>query len=269
MNFRRFFILSLIACHGFILSCKKEKFASIDLFGHAGNGLEITNSVYHDNSQEAIELALGLEGTNGVEIDVRMSSDGELWLLHEDLLDNETSATGCISEKTSLELSEIHYKTANKEKLVQLKQLPFSSYGSMTFLLDVRHYNGCISALIDQELFASKVAQIVQANPSNHFIVLTNYEDWIPLFFSHGLEVYFETTSIDNFNSLSNSTLSCQGFVFKNDNIDKKGVSKIQADNKKVLIFEVRSPKKIRESLKKGPNGIITDDLRSAIIEKY
>jgi hypothetical protein len=43
----------------------------------------------------------------------------------------------------------------------------------------------------------------------------------------------------------------------------------LQAAGKKVIIFEVRSPKGIKSALKKHPNYLVTDDLRATIIEKY
>jgi len=45
-------------------------------------------------------------------------------------------------------------------------------------------------------------------------------------------------------------------------------VTKIRQAGKKIYIFEVRSPKGIRSALKKIPDGILTDDIRAAILEK-
>jgi len=271
MNYNRtiFFFLSSVIFLSLINSCKKEKFFTIDLYGHAGNGLDIVNSVYHDNSQESIEFALGLEGTTGVEVDMRMSADGGLWLYHDDLLETETSGSGCVSQKTNSELNEIRYNTVNKEKLVNFSNLPFINYGNTTFLLDVRHYNGCDFFPIDYNLFVSKIIDLRNNHPSIKFVILTTFDDWIPLFIAQGMEVYFEISNVANLDSATPNTLSCQGYIIKNQFIDKNEVAKIQAENKKVIIFELRSPKKIREALKKNPNGIVTDDLRAAIIEKH
>ena len=38
--------------------------------------------------------------------------------------------------------------------------------------------------------------------------------------------------------------------------------------DKRVYIFEMRSPKGIKSALKKYPTGIISDDLRAAIIQR-
>ena len=46
-----------------LVSCsKKKEFDQIKVVGHAATGLEILNSVYHDNSEEAVEMALSIEG---------------------------------------------------------------------------------------------------------------------------------------------------------------------------------------------------------------
>jgi hypothetical protein len=50
------FILSLL-----LWSCRKqESYPDVQIFGHAGMGMDIGMSAFHDNSLEAVELALSL-----------------------------------------------------------------------------------------------------------------------------------------------------------------------------------------------------------------
>jgi hypothetical protein len=60
-----------------------------------------------------------------------------------------------------------------------------------------------------------------------------------------------------------------EGFVVKNNDFSETEITEIKAKNKKVYIFEIRSPKGIRTALKKFPTGLITDDLRATLIEQH
>jgi glycerophosphoryl diester phosphodiesterase len=62
-----------------LLSCnKQESYPEVEIYGHAGMGMDIGLSVYHDNSIESIALALSLPTIDGVEVDVRMSASSSL-----------------------------------------------------------------------------------------------------------------------------------------------------------------------------------------------
>jgi len=255
-----FFILS---------SCSKEKFSSVELYGHGGNGVQIQNSVYHDNSKESIELALSKEGIAGVEIDVRLSADGELWLYHDDNLSSETNKTGCVEQMSSSELNNVYYSTVQKEKLVKLSDLNFKSYGSKVFFIDARHYKGCDFSAINYSQFIQALKAIQLNYPNIHFCVISRITAWIEEFRANGFEVYYEIFSLSDYDYMIAQNIYFEGVFVKNSLISEEEVSKIKQDDRKVIIFEIRSPKNIRKAMKKGPNGIQVDDLNAAIIEKY
>jgi hypothetical protein len=73
---------------------------------------------------------------------------------------------------------------------------------------------------------------------------------------------YEECISILNQDSL------VDGVVIRNQNINGSQVETLKTKNKDVYIFEMRSPKGIKSALKKHPTGIISDDLRAAIIQR-
>lgn len=251
-----------------LVACKKSKFSSTEIYGHAGNGLNIENSIYHDNSLEAIKFALETEGVKGVEVDVQLSLDGDLWLFHDDVLNNETNGDGCISRMNFDELSQLTYSTVHKEKLIRLKDLPFSSFGTPTFLIDARHYKGCDYSAIDYALFIHELDSIALANPNCQFIVLSKFNDWVTDFQQVGFKVYCEINSKSDFNKLQEIGVNCDGVIVKNANCTKDEVAFYRSNNKKVFIFEVRAPKSIRQAFKKEADAIVTDDIRAALIEK-
>lgn len=261
----RFKLIVLIAL---LFSCRKDKYSSVSIFGHAGNGMTIQNSIYHDNSLESIQFALETEGVFGVEIDVQLSKDGDLWLFHDGHLDAETNSTGCISEKLSEELLDVHYKTINKERLVQLRDLPLNSFSGKTLLIDVKYFNDCAGEDIDVPVFINELESITANFPQVNFVILSKSKYWVSAFQNAGFEVYYEMESLSEYESLISSGIHCEGFILKNSSCSVDDVAFLRQNDKKVIIFDMRAPKPIRQALKKMPDGIITDDIGAALIEK-
>jgi glycerophosphoryl diester phosphodiesterase len=123
MRFNLLFIVFVI-----LVSCKKETQTSTKIYGHAGFGLNSSTSVYNENTKESIQLCIETVGTVGVEIDIQFSLDGSAWCFHDVTLDDETTSTGFISEKTDAELSSLEYKNGNL-KLCRLTQIPTDLWG--------------------------------------------------------------------------------------------------------------------------------------------
>lgn len=263
MRFKLVVIVTLL------FSCRKDKYASVTIFGHGGNGMTIESSIYHDNSLESIKFAIETEGVFGVEIDVQLSKDGDLWLFHDSHLEVETNSTGCIAETLSEDLIDVHYATINQERLVQLKDLPLNSFSGKTLLIDVKFFNDCAGEEIDVPTFINELQSITSNYPQVNFIVLSKSKYWISDFQNAGFNVYYEMEDITEFESLVNEGIHCEGFVLKNSSYSAEDVAFLRQNDKKVIIFDMRAPKPIRQALKKLPDGIITDDIGAALIEKH
>jgi glycerophosphoryl diester phosphodiesterase len=255
----------------FVVSCNKnESFDTIQLFSHAGNGLHISNSVYHDNSENSIKLALSQNGCDGVEVDVQLSKDGTAWLFHDENLKIEANLNACINSSTDEEISHLSYNHFNDEKLLKLKDLKLNS---KSIVLDIRHANACENKVVELKKMLNQLELFCENNFESEIYLNTNNLYWIS---------YLKSLSVDNskiqicYSPSENEDLDIisgnfeiDAFLFKNNEITKEKVESIQNKGQKALIFEVRSPKGIRSALKKNPNVIITDDLKAAIIEKY
>lgn len=259
---------SILIIATFLIACNKQKSYPVDIIGHAGNGLKNPSSIYHANSLEAVELALGTAGVSGVEIDIQLSADNELWLLHDRKLETETTGTGCISESTAETLGNVHFKTVNKERLVRLTDLNFDYYSGKTIYLDIRHYNGCTEAIIDQSRVIDALTPIIDAWVDVHFVLVTNHKPWLNAFAAMGWTVYADIESMAEFQELQYYNLNFHGIMIRNAATDKDDVERIQSENKKVILFDIRAPKPIRQALKKQPDGILADDVKAALIER-
>lgn len=261
----RFSILIIVT---FLISCNKQQSYPVDIIGHAGNGLKNPSSIYHANSLEAVELALGTAGVSGIEIDIQLSADNELWLLHDRKLETETNGSGCISESTVETLKQVRFKTANQEHLVRLTDLNFERYSGKIIYLDIRHYNGCTEELIDQNRIIDALTPVINSWENVHFVLATNHKPWLSGFAANGWTVYCDIESMAEFQELQDYDLSFHGIMIRNSAADKDDVALIKSENKKVILFDIRAPKSIRQALKKQPEGILADDVKTALIER-
>jgi glycerophosphoryl diester phosphodiesterase len=256
----------------FILySCSKSKnFESVQIIGHGGNGLENLNSFYHDNSIEAIEMALPMDGCNGVELDIQLSSDGELWLYHDDFLESETNGQGCINDQTDAYLESISYKSIQKERLAKLSEVDLKLLKNKQLYLDLRHYNFCSKELVN----VNQVIQRLQELEFDHltetelYCVVSNNQ-WVQPLLIAGFKVMTTIYELEDFEEILQLYPEVSGAVVNNKSVNLEDVKLMEMKGKKVVIFEMRSPKGIRSALKKYPFGIMTDDVRTALMEKY
>jgi hypothetical protein len=245
-----------------IISCKKKDgFEDIKILGHAGNGLEISNSVYHDNSRNSINLAISHNGCDGVEIDVQLSKDGTAWLFHDTNLKKEANLDACINSTSDVELAKLSYNHFNDEPLLRLNDLQVEG---KTLFLDLRHFNSCTEEIVDLQLFISELSLFREKNLTCVIYLCTNFIDWIIPLQNEGFKVCFAPNSKAEWQEEM-----AEALLFKNAEITKSEVLSFQNAGKEVFIFELRSPKGIRSALEKHPNCIISDDIKAAIIEKY
>jgi hypothetical protein len=257
MPFRLLYFLLLL-----LLSCsKKEDFSEVQVIGHAGMGLEMPNSIFHDNSLEAIELALTIPGSNGVEIDVQMDLNGRLWLFHDEVLNEETNGINCISSNTSEYIKTLRYSSLKQEKLAELSQIPFHNFKDKRFFLDLKPWNKCSGNTVSIEDF--KVALTAIDLPENCTIILSD-PSWIP-FFIDDFTIYFASDNFQYAKTILTQEAMVKGLVIRNAAVNKAQTQEIIAQNKEIYLFEIRSPKGVKSALQKRPSGIISDDLRAAI----
>jgi glycerophosphoryl diester phosphodiesterase len=257
MPFRLLYILVLL-----LLSCsKKNDFSEVQVIGHAGMGLEMSNSIFHDNSLEAIELALTLPGSNGVEIDIQMDLNGRLWLFHDEVLNEETNGTNCISSNTSEYLKTLRYNSLKQEKLAGLSQIPFNQFQNKRFFLDLKTLNKCSGNTVSIEDF--KAALTALDLPENCTIILSD-PNWIP-YFKDDFTIYFASDDFQNAKTILTQEAMVKGLVIRNAAVNMAQTQEIIEQNKEIYLFEIRSPKGVKSALQKRPSGIISDDLRAAI----
>jgi len=263
MRYKFIFIVALLA-----FSCKKkEQFNDVKLIGHAAAGLDSETSPYHDNSQDAIDYAIQLEGIDGVEIDIQCSASGSMWLFHDETLNDDTKGEGCVNSVDDDYLKTLFYNGLENEGLLKLADLDFP-FATKTCFLDVRHYNSCTGQFLNQQTVINAIDSALLPFSLTEVSVITNNPGWVHAFYLKGWKVYFDIASSTGY--LNSGTLAeTTGLCIRSSDIDRSEVEQVKQSGKEVIIFEVRSPKGIRSALKKHPDYLLVDNLKAAIIEKY
>lgn len=265
MNFHKIFFFILIL---FFCSCKKRNQLQVKVFGHAGNGMELQSSIYHDNSKEAIELALSMEGCDGVELDVQLSKDNKLWLYHDLDLSSETIGKGCINSYNSSDLYKVNYRSIHKESLCSLSDINFQYLKRKTLFLDLRHYNSCEESEVNLDSLIKSINEysILKEELIQVFFVVSN-SNWIKPLTLNGHQVLASLNSFEEYSSIIDDEY-LSGVMIKQKWVSKENVDYLHDLGKKVFIFDIRAPKETRNAIRKGADGIITDDLKTAILER-
>jgi glycerophosphoryl diester phosphodiesterase len=76
---------------------------AVHVMGHRGSGRNAQGNPFAENTLPSLVQA-ARDGAEYVEIDVALSADGALVLMHDDLVDRTTDGSGCVGELTLAEL---------------------------------------------------------------------------------------------------------------------------------------------------------------------
>lgn len=263
MNFKVTFILALL-----LISCKKEANKNaILVIGHAGMGLEFSGSVYHDNSEEAFQLAFDIQEVDGVEMDVRLSADGDLWAFHDENLQNATNQEGCIENMTFAQLNGLKYKGTGSEKLMRLKDMNLAPKEKSIFL-DIKHFNACNGTVHNINDYIAALNELPSYYHNTSFVrMVTSNADWIPALIAGGYQVVFSSDVQTEIDAVFENYPAINGVMIKNKYTTKVQVEKYKNDGKSVYIYEVRSAKSMKEAGKKLPTAVLSDDVQGAVLE--
>ena len=260
----RYNILLLVSIL-FITSChKQENYADIQIIGHGGMGLNHLMSIYHDNSFESIELVMQYTGVDGVEVDVQMDLDGELWLYHDIDL-SSCGVEGSIPEYNTEFLEELNYQTMKKEKLCKLRDILYLFDSSKTLFIDIKAYPQSIGIVVDPIEFKNSLNNVI-SNEECQIGVITVNASWIA-HFVNDYPTYLDSDSksvIDNYFSLYPQLA---GLFVQYETLSRDDIQHYMNQDWKIYLYNIRSVNKIRKALEKRPTGILPDDIRRAVIE--
>ncbi len=73
------------------------------------------SQMYPENTLLAFEKAMNIAGLTGIELDIQLTKDGELVVIHDERVDRTTEGTGYVRDFTLKELSKLHIYAGENE----------------------------------------------------------------------------------------------------------------------------------------------------------
>ena len=251
------------------------------VLGHAGSGFYTPISPFNfrpPSSWRGIRRAL-LRGADGVEIDLQMSRDSVVMLYHDQRLQDGTTGTGCVSERTAAEITQLRYKGGFPYDLIQQERpITFDTllarlnrWPSFPFIhLDLHEDDQCLPPGRQHEQVPLLVRQIARTLARNHvpldkvlFITQEGPTVRLARAAMPGVRVGLEIASDEfAFGLKVAKTEKVLTVVLDADRVTPEQSAQAHAAGLKVVVFGGRSPKDLRRVLKTQPDEIEVDNVK-------
>jgi glycerophosphoryl diester phosphodiesterase len=257
-------ILVLIA----LTACTKEyRGLDVDVFAHAGESLYPTRNKYPPNSIKGIEYSLTDVKTDGVEVDVQMTSDGVLLAYHDEMLSENTDNDGCINSKLQSELTET--KIYKSDEVIPTLASVFELVLPLNkkIMLDVKHWNACTDGLIDFQMFNTALSDLTNSySPAQRNLIIVN---------ARNLELLNTINTPDIVKSLETEDVDVGLEAVQNNGVDMLTIKleAMNAANNDMLkdnsvlfgIFNLKTKQEIKSALDFSPTFVISDKIEYTI----
>ena len=135
------------------------------LISHRG----LDNHMYSENSLKAIENVLSKDYIDGVEIDVRITKDKEIVLIHDFIIDLVSNGFGIIKYMTLKDLQKYQYGKS-KESIITLDILLKTIQTNKILLIELKEFSNDFIDLVDTTM------KIISNYDLNIYISSFNYK---------------------------------------------------------------------------------------------
>ncbi|MET4073749.1 glycerophosphodiester phosphodiesterase [Hymenobacter sp. UYCo722] len=255
------------------------------VLGHAGSGFYTAISPFNfrpPSSWRGIRRAL-LRGADGVEIDLQMSRDSVIMLYHDQKMQDGSTGTGCISERTAAEITQARYRGGFPYDLIQ-KEHPISFDTLLARLnrrptfpfihLDLHEDDQCLppghqhdrTPLLVRQIAASLARYHV---PLANVLLVTEEAATVRLARAAmpGIRVGLEIASAEfAFGLQVAKTAKVHTLVLDADRVTPEQTAQAHAAGFKVVVFGGRSPKDLRRVLATQPDEIEVDNVKRLLL---
>lgn len=221
---------------------------------------------FPENTLLAFQQAFA-RGADGVEMDVRLSQDGQLYLLHDDKLDRTTDGQGPASQKTLAELQSYDagsWKDASfaGERVPDFASVAGALKGKGLIVLDLKEQGlgtplAAIirpAGILDQTVACcwneEQAADIHEHLPEIPILKLGGVPENCPVDFCHGWR-----------------RQGAAGFSLAHDSLSPAFMAQAAGAGMAVYTWTINSPNEFREALQLGVAGVLTDTPQSARAE--
>lgn len=217
-----------------------------------------------ENTLAAIRQAIAL-GVDMIEIDVILSKDGEIIVIHDDKIDRTTNGEGVVKEMT---LEEIRQYDAGSwfddrfagEKVPTLEETFEAIDGRTVLLIEIKdgdeEYPGLEKKVVDAiHKYEANDWVIVQSFNENSVLRTKAMDPTLITYYLMGrnfLEFYEEMPA-------EPISLPYNGIAVHHSGIDAEKTKKIHEAGYKLLVWTVNEDEDIQNMISAGVDGIITD----------
>jgi glycerophosphoryl diester phosphodiesterase len=209
--------------------------------------------------QKAIEI-----GSDMIELDVQLSKDGKLVVLHDDTLDRTTNGQGRVVDYDLQELKKLDAGSwlgaqFSGEKIPTLEEVLDLAKGRVLVNIEIKHPEHGqypITELADQALKGVKKAGVIDQvifssfNPAAlEWIKKNEPRVWVALLYHRAWNSLPEVTGGKQYSVLN----------LRNSYLTKTKIDKIRREGLRVNVYTVNSEEELEQFVRWGVDGIITN----------
>lgn len=274
MKFQALFLVTLLLIESFLMATSSAKTQPLDSLIPRGETLVIAHrgasGTAPENTLPAVQKALEM-GADMVEIDVHLSQDGQVMVIHDHTLDKTTNGTGLVSMSSSTEIQELDagswFDTAYAgTKVPTLEEVITVVDGKARLLIEVKKGEKYYEGIEDT------ILSLIHRYGASEWCVLQSFHD-------HVIENFKALNTELPVHKLIVGPVPLSPFLYDGKlrlggiakykeyaginmkkGYAKKGlVSRIHQQGQTTFVWTVNQPDKMRELIEIGVDGIITN----------
>jgi len=215
-----------------------------------------------ENTIAAFDMAVRLQA-DYIELDVRMSKDGELVVMHDDTVERTTTGSGYVQAYTLQEIKLLASRTADgyvvpQEKVPTLKEVLTRYHGAVGLVIEVKtspFYPGLEDQLVEVlSRYRKPYRMMIQSFDAEAVRYIHARLPHIPVGVLIGEKQHPLTDeALDGIASFADY------INYNHEILDRRIVDRIHDRHRKVMAWTIRQVKDMRRVKRLGVDGIITD----------
>ena len=163
----------------------------------------------------------------------------------------------------------VKYRSVHQEKLIKLEEESWLwKDQNKRIYLDIKEQNDCSNDPGQFQLFIDAI-HLFKSHFENtnqvELIVITDM--WIDQLTDEGFKTYYCTDSKLEIDETFQNHPGVYGICTRLPTLDKDEIANYRSHGKKVIVYQVNSPKGAEKTREIEPDGLISDDIVSSIIE--
>jgi glycerophosphoryl diester phosphodiesterase len=233
-------------------SCARDT-SEVLVIGHRGApNEELENSIA--SFTRAREL-----GADGVELDVQLTADGRLVVMHDPTLERTTACAGPVRERTLQALADCPLKNGEPVRTIDEVLALIAPWFSLVFV-EIK-----VDELVAQVERADEAARVVLATGLTERVVLISYDETV-LRRLAARRAEGVLAGWDDFTSLAITRAARAGLdwvLMRLDGVDGREGTIVRGLDKRLCVYGINTPAHFVKASKAGVDVMMTDSIRT------